>query len=126
MSTVYVVRPGETEFDEQARIQGDLDLPMSERGRQQVTDQAQEPRIVDLLSQDRQEHGRIQAIKAAGDIPLDEPDGSLPSLDRGQGRVTAPIGPKAVGEPAKLRLIVRLQDGAHHLLQQLVRPRRES
>lgn len=38
MSTVYVVRPGETEFDQQARIQGDLDLPMSERGRQQVSE----------------------------------------------------------------------------------------
>lgn len=38
MSTVYVVRPGETDFDQQARIQGDLDLPMSDRGRQQVAE----------------------------------------------------------------------------------------
>jgi len=36
MSTVFVIRPGETEFDQQARIQGDLDLPMSDRGREQV------------------------------------------------------------------------------------------
>ncbi len=36
MSTVFVIRPGETDFDQQARIQGDLDLPMSDRGRQQV------------------------------------------------------------------------------------------
>jgi probable phosphoglycerate mutase len=38
MSTVFVIRPGETEFDQQARIQGDLDLPLSDRGRQQVSD----------------------------------------------------------------------------------------
>lgn len=38
MSTVFVIRPGETEFDQQARIQGDLDLPMSELGRQQIND----------------------------------------------------------------------------------------
>jgi broad specificity phosphatase PhoE len=39
MSTVrFVVRPGETEFDEQSRIQGSLDLPLTDRGRQQVSE----------------------------------------------------------------------------------------
>lgn len=37
MSTVrLVVRPGETEFDGQSRIQGSLDLPLTEVGQQQV------------------------------------------------------------------------------------------
>ncbi len=37
MSTVrFVVRPGETEFDGQSRIQGSLDLPLTEVGQQQV------------------------------------------------------------------------------------------
>ena len=37
MSTVrLVVRPGETEFDGQSRIQGSLNLPLTECGEQQV------------------------------------------------------------------------------------------
>lgn len=37
MSTVrFVVRPGETEFDGQSRIQGSLDLPLTDVGQQQV------------------------------------------------------------------------------------------
>jgi broad specificity phosphatase PhoE len=39
MSTVrLVVRPGETEFDGQSRIQGSLDLPLTDLGRQQVSE----------------------------------------------------------------------------------------
>lgn len=38
MSTVrWVARPGETEFDGLSRIQGSLDLPLTEIGQQQVT-----------------------------------------------------------------------------------------
>lgn len=36
MSTAILIRPGETDFDQQLRIQGGLDLPLSEAGRQQV------------------------------------------------------------------------------------------
>lgn len=38
MPIAAVVRPGETEFDEQDRVQGTLDLPLSERGRRQVSE----------------------------------------------------------------------------------------
>ena len=39
MSTVrLVVRPGETEFDGQSRIQGSLDLPLTDLGQQQVSE----------------------------------------------------------------------------------------
>jgi probable phosphoglycerate mutase len=39
MSTVrWVARPGETEFDGPSRIQGSLDLPLTDRGHQQVTE----------------------------------------------------------------------------------------
>ncbi len=41
-SRVLLVRPGATEFDDQRRIKGSLDMPMSERGRQQVDSLAQE------------------------------------------------------------------------------------
>jgi broad specificity phosphatase PhoE len=36
MSQIILIRPGCTEFDEQHRIQGNLDLPLSPGGRQQV------------------------------------------------------------------------------------------
>lgn len=36
MSTAIVIRPGETGFDQQLRIQGGLDLPLSDAGRRQV------------------------------------------------------------------------------------------
>src|SRR5512138_758400 len=43
MSLVAIIRPGLTEFDEQDRIQGALDLPLSEQGEAQVA------QIVDRL-----------------------------------------------------------------------------
>jgi broad specificity phosphatase PhoE len=36
MAQIVLIRPGCTEFDEQQRIQGNLDLPLSTGGRQQV------------------------------------------------------------------------------------------
>lgn len=36
MSIVAIIRPGKTEFDEQDRIQGSLDLPLSEQGEAQI------------------------------------------------------------------------------------------
>ena len=36
MSEVILVRPGQTDFDEQHRIQGGLDLPLNKRGQQHV------------------------------------------------------------------------------------------
>ncbi len=46
MSTVrLVVRPGETEFDGQSRIQGSLDLPLTDLGRQQVSEIVEQLRL---------------------------------------------------------------------------------
>ena len=36
VSRVLLIRPGATDFDDQGRIKGSLDMPMSERGREQV------------------------------------------------------------------------------------------
>ncbi len=36
VSRVLLVRPGATEFDDQGRIKGSLDIPLSERGREQA------------------------------------------------------------------------------------------
>src|SRR3972149_10290578 len=68
----------------------------------------------------------VKPVETLRDIPFDEPRGSLPSLDLRQSGMTPMRRPKAMRESTELRLVVRLQDGAHHFLQQLVRPRRES
>jgi len=39
---VLLIRPGATDFDDQGRIKGTLDMPMSDRGRQQVNLLAEE------------------------------------------------------------------------------------
>ena len=39
---VLLIRPGATEFDDQGRIKGSLDMPMSERGHRQVRSLAEE------------------------------------------------------------------------------------
>ena len=43
MATVVLVRPGCTDFDDQKRIQGSLDLPLNDRGQEQLT------RVLDAL-----------------------------------------------------------------------------
>jgi len=48
MSHIVLIRPGCTDFDEQQRIQGTLDLPLSTRGEQQVQVMLQELQHVPL------------------------------------------------------------------------------
>lgn len=38
MLRLVLIRPGETEYDQQQRVQGLLDVPLSDKGRQQVAD----------------------------------------------------------------------------------------
>jgi len=56
MSTVVLIRPGETDYDEQSRLLGTLDMPMNEAGMRQVE------QIVRHL---QQEGVRLQAIYAS-------------------------------------------------------------
>ncbi len=37
VSRVLLVRPGATDFDDQGRMKGSLDMPLSRRGQEQVT-----------------------------------------------------------------------------------------
>lgn len=41
-SKVVLIRPGATSFDEQGRMKGNLDMPLSERGREQAENLAEE------------------------------------------------------------------------------------
>lgn len=42
VSRVLLVRPGATDFDDQGRMKGSLDMPLSQRGRQQVNSLTEE------------------------------------------------------------------------------------
>ncbi len=46
MLRLVLVRPGATEYDQQHRIQGTLDIPLSEEGRHQVVDQIESLRAL--------------------------------------------------------------------------------
>ncbi len=48
MSTMILVRPGNTDYDDQQRIQGILDLPLNARGEQQVQQMLAELRQIPL------------------------------------------------------------------------------
>lgn len=47
MLTILLIRPGTTDFDEQGRIKGTLDIPLNEQGAEQVAQT-----VVELSSQD--------------------------------------------------------------------------
>ena len=87
MSTVrLVVRPGETEFDGQSRIQGSLDLPLTDRGRQQVSEIVEQLRgdVFDTIYASPTEPAATtaQIIGLALDIPVKIVDG-LANLHQG-------------------------------------------
>src|SRR5215213_9420500 len=75
---------------------------------------------------DREEYLVIQTAEAVGDVPLDEPSRALTRpLDLRERRMATPSRTETVGSVAELGIVVRLQDEADHLLQQLVREGRE-
>jgi broad specificity phosphatase PhoE len=86
MSEVILVRPGYTEFDEQHRIQGLLDLPLSERGKRHVEDLVEQLRHVeaDVILTDPGEPARTtaEAIGESLDVPVKEV-AELRNLDLG-------------------------------------------
>src|SRR6266545_5646765 len=64
--------------------------------------------------------------KALGDIALDEPVGSVPDLDHlAQRGVAAATWAESVGAVGELHVVVRVEQQAYHLGQQLVRPARQ-
>lgn len=86
MYTAIVVRPGETEFDREERIQGALDLPLTAEGRRQVS------RLIDQLraarpgvlytSPSQPARGTAEILADALGIPLKELEG-LANMDQG-------------------------------------------
>jgi probable phosphoglycerate mutase len=86
MPDVILIRPGATEFDEQSRIQGTLDLPLSERGRQQVAELVQQlgespPEII-FSAPSEPARTTAETLGAELDVPVKPLDG-LRNLDQG-------------------------------------------
>lgn len=75
-----VIRPGETEFDVQHRIQGALDLPLTERGRSQILEIVKElrGREIEVIYTSPNEPAHSTA-KTLGEV-LDIPVQSVPGL----------------------------------------------
>jgi phosphoserine phosphatase len=86
MATVVLVRPGCTDFDDQKRIQGSLELPLNDRGQSQLT------RVIDALrgqpldavltGPSDPSRSVAEAIAEALDAPLKE-NKDLCNLDQG-------------------------------------------
>src|SRR5690348_2246887 len=68
----------------------------------------------------------VQGPETVGDVALDEPHRPVPLvIDLLQGGMAPAAWAETVRTVRELRLVVRLQQQADHLLQQLVRPRRQ-
>ena len=48
MLKILLIRPGTTEFDEQGRILGTLDVPLSEQGSSEISDSVDELRLYEM------------------------------------------------------------------------------
>ena len=79
MANILLIRPGCTDFDEQHRIQGTLDLPLSQRGQEQlarlVADLEQTPIDVLYTSPCEPARSTAAALGAARGLPVKEVEG---------------------------------------------------
>lgn len=86
MFTAFVIRPGETDFDREDRIQGSLDLPLSAEGKRQAARIIEElrPRRLDAIYTSRSQPSLATAelIADAFGVPIKVVDG-LANMDQG-------------------------------------------
>jgi probable phosphoglycerate mutase len=86
MSNVVLIRPGCTDFDEQQRVQGTLDLPLNRRGQEQIRQIALELREVplEILYTSPSEPARSSALAIGRilNVPVKELEG-LRSFNQG-------------------------------------------
>src|SRR6266700_4780437 len=74
---------------------------------EQSTNQAQEAPIVDVLRQRGKQQIMVQAVKAGGDISLDEPGGPKPAaINFLEGTVASSCRSKAMGAVTELRFVI--------------------
>src|SRR5262249_988550 len=94
-------------------------------GLQHRADQLEQPVVVELLPKYLHQHVVVDRVEALGDVPLDEPLGSVPGGDFMEGVVAAQAGPEAEAVLAELRLVVRLQNQLDRLLNEAIPPARD-
>lgn len=86
MSTVVLVRPGCTDFDEQKRIQGSLELPLNDRGQCQlakVIDAIRDQPVQAVITAPCEPcHSTAEAVAHALDVTIKEKK-ALCNLDQG-------------------------------------------
>ncbi len=86
MAKVCLIRPGCTDFDEQHRIQGALDLPLNPRGQQQVDQLIDQLRGLELkivyTSVSQPARATAEAIGESLNVPVKELD-DLRNFDQG-------------------------------------------
>ncbi|GAB4150841.1 MAG: histidine phosphatase family protein [Planctomycetaceae bacterium] len=86
MPEVVLIRPGCTDFDEQQRVQGSLDLPLNSKGREQVDDLVNQlaDANLDVIYTSPSEPARstAQAIGQSLGVPVKEKEG-FRNLDQG-------------------------------------------
>jgi probable phosphoglycerate mutase len=86
MSIAVLIRPGCTDYDEQHRIQGALDLPLNDRGRQQVDrliDQLRDQKLEKIFtSASEPAHSTAVAVGDSLNVPVKELD-DLRNFDQG-------------------------------------------
>ena len=86
MYTAFVIRPGETDFDVEERIQGALDLPLNAHGRKQASRLVEELRTLKLetiySSPSQPALATAEILSEALDVPLKELAG-LSNMDQG-------------------------------------------
>lgn len=99
MFQILLIRPGCTEFDQQGRVQGTLDIPLCEDGRQEVeaiVSQLSGQPIAAIYSSPAQSaHQTADVLAAAHDLKVKVLD-KLPNLDHGlwQGMLVADVKAK--------------------------------
>jgi hypothetical protein len=90
-------------------------------GFEHVADQPEKPLIVDVLRQDRGHYLVVQRSEAVGDVTLDKPRGPFPEVaDFPQRGVASAAFAEPVGLARELRFVIRLQEQAHYLADQLI------
>ena len=86
MSAIILIRPGCTDFDEQHRIQGELDLPLNSRGREQLCRLVERLRSLPIeLIMSSPGEPALSTAETLGDeigVPVKEVDG-LRNLNQG-------------------------------------------
>ena len=86
-------------------------------------DQPQDPVIANVLRQDGYRDLMVKRPETVGYVTLDKPGCPFPGVRHFRQRgVASPSGTETVGPSGKPGLIVRFQQDAHHLADQLIGP----